>query len=1048
MGSTAHYSASVLADAPFWYWRLNQASGSAIADASGNNRTGSAVHIHGPAHFQQRSVVPADQVGPTQDFCMTVPASLSGSIVGGNPAFFLGNPSGSEPGDSGSFTVEWWVKPTNTSTAAGNNFIGAISTTAGQSGWGYFIAHQGSQGEMLVGCQLADRMTVTEIPSGTVKAGRSNHLVYTYDWQNQIGSFYVNARFVASKSQARPTGSSGPYWPNFFYGGANLIQWNGSVDEIAVYRGKVLPQNRIKAHFDAAFSTYDQQVLFDFPKLYWRLGDTSGSGPPIRDYSGNSRSGSFAGGAAGLTFSASALIYNDIDFAISGNNAAAGPFMQFTGSSMEIGAGGASNEFSVEWWMNPGSVSAGAGNTVGRGLGQFTAGISGSSGEAFVGIGVTDLFRPPQLGPGFFQPGKIGHYVFTYNGSVGTVYKNGFQVGRPRTMTAPSTWGSVDPFKVAVSGAWLGTYDEVAVYGYALTPNRVLDHYAQGANLSGSGFAAPVFTALSGSRALNTGGDYLIVTGSNFQMGAAVLLKSGSTIASGNFPQTDLTGTTTFIGFNSPVVPTGTYNIVVINPDSSVVTGSAVLTVVTGARYESQIVSDRPVLYWQLRDVSGSLFAADRSNMLNTGTIGNSNPFLIYTTTSLVADRGYGGFAMAEFNPSAPVPFISVTPPGFFPAAYPAQPAVGIGGPAGAQQFSVEFWIKMRTGLFPFQNLTGDGGTPRLGFNHPAFLLNVNSVANGTTTFGTDAPQAVTASSFLVTRNTTHHVVYVYSSSIGSTTGTGRLYRDGVLISGPSTQNNPTIWQAFQFLGPVSGVFDEIAVYDYPLTPEQVAIHWGTGMLTETNDNGLSSYVPLRSATPGLRSFQDKNVLVSDEDEEGLPIPALYNDIWWPITSDLTEAGVAPYFSEDLPRMKIPFDMIEGAGNIDTQHNVQFLVISSASFGGGGGGSSADTTPPSLTNFSPAFGNPIASTQVISFDVTDNSGFTRLIILHAGFPTLVGTEVIHDGETFSARNYSNISNTRTPITGGFHYTILRDGGWPSTLTLYPFAVDQSGNENT
>jgi hypothetical protein len=104
-----------------------------------------------------------------------------------------------------------------------------------------------------------------------------------------------------------------------------------------------------------------------------------------------------------------------------------------------------------------------------------------------------------------------------------------------------------------------------------------------------------------------------------------------------------------------------------------------------------------------------------------------------------------------------------------------------------------------------------------------------------------------------------------------------------------------------------------------------------------------------------------------------------------------------------------------------------------------------DTTPPSISNFSPTPGNNLTRSQVISFDVTDDVGL-RLIKIEAVFAPGSTIEVVHNGFVFNTM-YSNASNTRTPITGGYHYTILRDGGWPGAVTFTPYAVDTSGNAN-
>lgn len=107
--------------------------------------------------------------------------------------------------------------------------------------------------------------------------------------------------------------------------------------------------------------------------------------------------------------------------------------------------------------------------------------------------------------------------------------------------------------------------------------------------------------------------------------------------------------------------------------------------------------------------------------------------------------------------------------------------------------------------------------------------------------------------------------------------------------------------------------------------------------------------------------------------------------------------------------------------------------------------------PPTLSNFSPAYGGNIGQNTVLSFDITDVDSSIRRIILHATIQNLSGSEVIHDGENFNERYYSGASNVRTSISNGFHYVILRDGGWPNgpgLITLIPFAIDIKGNENS
>ena len=102
----------------------------------------------------------------------------------------------------------------------------------------------------------------------------------------------------------------------------------------------------------------------------------------------------------------------------------------------------------------------------------------------------------------------------------------------------------------------------------------------------------------------------------------------------------------------------------------------------------------------------------------------------------------------------------------------------------------------------------------------------------------------------------------------------------------------------------------------------------------------------------------------------------------------------------------------------------------------------ADSTPPVITNFSPATGTNITNTQVLSFDITDNTSLASVVLI-ASFPD--GTvDLIHDGDTFRGK-YTGSVNTRVAISGGYTYTIKRDGGWIGNPTLEFVPVDTSGN---
>lgn len=102
-------------------------------------------------------------------------------------------------------------------------------------------------------------------------------------------------------------------------------------------------------------------------------------------------------------------------------------------------------------------------------------------------------------------------------------------------------------------------------------------------------------------------------------------------------------------------------------------------------------------------------------------------------------------------------------------------------------------------------------------------------------------------------------------------------------------------------------------------------------------------------------------------------------------------------------------------------------------------------TPPVVANISPAPGTTLQPGDLISFDVTDDSGAFRRILVAAAFGALPTRELVHDGDTFAPLYAAGSS--RTAVEGGFRFVLRRAGGWPAAPTLTPFAIDTRGAEN-
>jgi hypothetical protein len=99
---------------------------------------------------------------------------------------------------------------------------------------------------------------------------------------------------------------------------------------------------------------------------------------------------------------------------------------------------------------------------------------------------------------------------------------------------------------------------------------------------------------------------------------------------------------------------------------------------------------------------------------------------------------------------------------------------------------------------------------------------------------------------------------------------------------------------------------------------------------------------------------------------------------------------------------------------------------------------------PVIANVSPSQAVAIASSQPLSFDVTDDSGAFRRLLVALDFPALGVYELAHDGDGFAAKYVAQ--SFRQSISGGYRFTLLRQGGWPVGPTIRIFAIDPSGAE--
>lgn len=105
-----------------------------------------------------------------------------------------------------------------------------------------------------------------------------------------------------------------------------------------------------------------------------------------------------------------------------------------------------------------------------------------------------------------------------------------------------------------------------------------------------------------------------------------------------------------------------------------------------------------------------------------------------------------------------------------------------------------------------------------------------------------------------------------------------------------------------------------------------------------------------------------------------------------------------------------------------------------------------DHTAPRVDSYDPNDGETIAATDPIAFRVFDALDALGRVTVYAQFSGGGGPpEVVHDGDAFKGR-YASLS-VRDVTSGGWEYSIAREGGWPGTgLEIVVTTHDADGNE--
>jgi hypothetical protein len=224
------YKAQVLGDVPLGYWRLDETSGTSMADSSGNSHTGT---MSG-ANFllNQPGAIPSE------------PSAKSVKWTTGG-ATYVQVTQATWMDTTAAASWEYWIKPLSNVTNQG--IFSRWSNLNGAGNDWIFWFNTSNQLEAVVTIGGASKTIAMNLP----QVGLWTHVALTYDGANLL--LYCNGVLVttlaATGSIATATSdiAIGTYQAN----GSNIGLQNHYMDEVAFY-GTALSAARIAAHYAAA----------------------------------------------------------------------------------------------------------------------------------------------------------------------------------------------------------------------------------------------------------------------------------------------------------------------------------------------------------------------------------------------------------------------------------------------------------------------------------------------------------------------------------------------------------------------------------------------------------------------------------------------------------------------------------------------------------------------------------------------------------------------------------------------------------------------------
>lgn len=473
------YDFVVRCDNPIAYWKLGDKTGTTAVDEEGNNN---GTYVNTPT---------LGVTGLLKNYSGTAVSFSSGSSE------YVNIPDATElqPG-TGDYSVVAWINTQNASQFGPIYYKRQNASPFEHIGFTFGDPYVGTASKKLSvlmqqsGANRRDKTTTADILDG------GTHMVaFTWDISSNSILIYVDGEVQSTTSQndtGTVTDINNPDPVTIASNNGSLF-YDGSIGNISSYN-YVLTPAQIRKQYLAGIGIrrYQLEVLSDNPLRYWRLGELSGTTAKEEIASND---GTYNGG---YTIGTPGVLVGDLNRSAEFDGATG--YIQGTN---DFGLNGAT-QFSFEAWIYPNSSTNGY--IMGkRGIGTtgytvFRAAFLSSNLAFYVENGSLQDYPTWDVSSSLTPLNQWSHIVFVWNrvsanSSDGKIYING--VEQTTSFTANGYTGSFTigdgntQWRIGrlsdnsgTNQQFDGQIDEVILYDYPLSEDRIIEHYLVGSGKS------------------------------------------------------------------------------------------------------------------------------------------------------------------------------------------------------------------------------------------------------------------------------------------------------------------------------------------------------------------------------------------------------------------------------------------------------------------------------------------------------------------------------------------------------------------------------------